>query len=124
MDYLRISELHWIVIFIKGCLEFRWLFSSKLTLLFIPFLPELVYETVKNNTGNDFYDLSDLCAIRKGPHPLINMENYIPYEGSILLTKHQKILQDHTQLTHCEVKKGGWLYFYNHLENIRVFIHL
>jgi len=67
-----------------------------------------------------FYGLSDLCMIHEGPNPLINMENYIPYESSILLlTKHLKILQDHTQLTHCEVKKGGQLYFHNQFENIK-----
>ena len=33
----------------------------------------------RNNTKVILYGLSDLCAIRDEPHPLINMENYIPY---------------------------------------------
>jgi len=33
----------------------------------------------RNNTKMILYGSSDLCAIRDRPHPLINMENYIPY---------------------------------------------
>ena len=42
-------------------------------------LSKLNYETVKITQEMIFYSSSDLCAIREGPHPLINMENYIPY---------------------------------------------
>ena len=44
-----------------------------------PMLPNLNYETVKIKQEMILYSSSDLCAIRQGPHPLINMENYISY---------------------------------------------
>jgi len=54
-----------------------------------PLLPKLTYETTKITQEIIFYGLSDLCVICEEPHPLINTENYIPYESSILLlTKH------------------------------------
>ena len=46
---------------------------------FNPMLSKLNYETVKITQKMILYSSSDLCAIRERPHPLINMENYIPY---------------------------------------------
>ena len=46
---------------------------------FNPMLSKLNYAIVKITQEMILYSSSDLCAIREGPHPLINMENYIPY---------------------------------------------
>jgi len=50
-----------------------------LHLLINPLLSKLNYETIEITQEMILYGLSDLCAIRDGPHPLINMENYMPY---------------------------------------------
>ena len=57
------------------------------------------------------------------PHPLINMENYIPYKSTVLLAKHLKILQEHAQLTRWKMKKGGRLSFLHYLKNYEVTIY-
>ena len=46
---------------------------------FNPLLSILNYETVEIAQKMILYSSSNLCAIRDRPHPLINMENYIPY---------------------------------------------
>jgi len=82
--------------------------------MFNPLLLKLIYETVKITQETIFFGLSDLCVICEGSHPLINTENYISYESSILLlTKDLKILQDHKQFTRCEVKNAGNYIFTN-----------
>ena len=59
------------------------------------------------------------------PHPLINMENYIPYLSYVLfLAKHLKILQEHTQLARWKAKKGGQLSFHHYIETIRITFYL
>jgi len=53
--------------------------SLGLGLGFNPMLSKLNYETVKITQEKILYSSSDLRAIRDGPPPLINMENYILY---------------------------------------------
>jgi len=55
-----------------------------------------MYETVKITQKMIFYGLSELCMIHEGPHLTWKTIYHM-----------LKILQDHTQLMRCEVKKGG-----------------
>ena len=51
------------------------MYSAILTLC----LSKLNYETIEITQEMILHGSSDLCAIRNGLHPLINMKNYIPY---------------------------------------------
>jgi len=59
--------------------------------------------------------------MREGPHPLINTENYIPYEAVSSSNQTSKNL---TQLTCCDMEKSGQLYLHHDYENRRISIYL